>query len=339
MDRGWLKAWIVASMVVAALAAGCEGFLRARSYLPTVQDDADLWAIQYDLLRSDPQAVALLGASRIQYAIDPALLSERLGGRTVAMLAVNGNYPLAALRAVADDERFRGLVVVGVDARGLSKRHWDMQKTWVAHYRDRWSRARWLHRELATLLQERFVFLRSPFSLANLVRRTLAGIGLPFNDYVVLRADRVGFLDYRRTDIAAIKTRRVADLETYYRENPPPDAASWLRDLDEVSAWVRRIEARGGKVVFFREPVADEHLAIDEANYPRALYWDAYARAGPAKMIDFRDEPAFANFVLPDSSHVDGNDVPRFTAALAQALARRGLVSGAGSRPVAIPAM
>ena len=339
MDRSWLKAWIAAILIAAALAAGYEGFLRTRHYVPTVQDDADLWSIQYDRVRADPNAVVLLGASRIQYAIDPALLSELLGGRTVAMLAVNGNYPLAALRALADDAHFAGLVIVGVDGRGLSKQHWDMQKPWLAHYRDRWSRARWIHREIATWLQERIVLLRSPFSLANLGRRFLAGAGLPFNDYVVLRRDRVGFLDYRRTDVAAIKRRRIADLETYYRENPPPDPARWLRDLDQVSEWVRRIEGRGGRVVFFREPVTDEHLAIDETNYPRAAYWDAYARVTPATMIDFRDDAAFASFVLPDSSHIDGVDVARFTAALTQALARRGVVPDAAGRTVRVPPM
>ena len=93
---------------------------------------------------------------------------------------------------------------------------------------------------------------------------------------------------------------------------------------------MRRIQARGGRVVFLREPVADEHLAIDEANYPRARYWDAYARVAPATRIDFRDEPALADFVLPDSSHIDGVDVPRFTAAMARVLARHGLNPGAG---------
>ena len=339
MDRSWLKVWIVAALTVAALVIGYEGFLRARQYIPSVQDDADLWSIQYDRVQADPQAVVLLGASRIQYAVDPALLSELLGGRTVAMLAVNGHYPLATLRALAEDERFAGLVIVGIDARGLTRQHWEMQQPWLNHYRDRWSRARRIHREIATVLQEHFVLLRSPFSVANLVRRYLAGQGLPFNDYVVLRADRVGFLDYRRTDIAAIRNRRVADLETYYRENPPPDAATWLQDLTAVSEWVRRIEARGGRVVFFREPAADEHLAVDEAHFPRGLFWDAYARVAPATMIEFRDDPAFADFVLPDSSHIDGVDVARFTATLARVLERRGLVAGPGHSPVRVPPM
>jgi len=326
MDRSWLKIWIIATAVVVALAVAYEGFLRARHYLPTVQDDADLWSIQYDRVRADPHAVVLLGASRIQFAVDPRLLSQLLGGRTVAMLAVNGHYPLAALRALAEDSRFAGLVIVGVDSRGLARRHWDMQRPWLAHYRDRWSQARRIHREFATRLQEQFVFLSSPLAMANLVRRFLAGSGLPFNEYVTLRADRVGFIDYRRTDIAAIRSRRIADLEAYYRENPPPAPEAWLRDLSEVSEWVRRIEARGGQVVLFREPVTDESFANDEAHYPRDRYWDAYARVTPATLIDFQDEPAFAQFKLPDTSHIDGVDVPAFTVALGLALQRRNLV-------------
>jgi len=337
MDRAWLKTWIVAAVLVGALAAGYEGFLRSRAYLPTVQDDADLWSLQYDRVKSDPNAVALLGASRVQYAIDPALLSQLLGGRTVAMLAVNGQYPLAMLRTLADDPAFKGLAIVGIDARGLSKRHWDMQQAYINHYRDRWSLARRVHRQIETALQEHLVFLRAPFSAANIVQRFLNGFGLPFNDYVVLRSDRVGFLDYRRTDVRAIKARRVADLEAYYKDNPPPPPNAWLADLSQVSEWARRIEARGGRVVFFREPATDEHLDIDEREFPRPQYWDAYARVAPFTMIEFRDEPAFSAFKLPDSSHIDGVDVPAFTVALAKVLERRHLVPPLVSASVPTP--
>lgn len=333
MDRRWLAAWVVALLLVAVLFAGAEAALRARGYVPTTQDDADLWSIQYDKVIADPHAVALLGASRIQYAVDPQLLSTLLGGRTVAMLAINGRYPLAALRALAADPNFAGLAVVGVDARGLAKQHWDMQQPWIDHHRERWSRARWLHREIATALQQRLVLLRAPFSAPNLLRRQLLGQGLPFNDYVVLRGDRVGFLDYRRTDIAAIRERRVADLAQYYRDTPPPAADAWLRDLAEVSGWVRRIEARGGRVAFFREPVGGEHLALDEAHYPRDAYWDAYARTMHVTLIDFRDEPAFGGFAVPDTSHIDGTDVARFTAAFADMLRAKDLVPAAGPPP------
>jgi hypothetical protein len=321
MDRSWLMAWCFALVICGTVACVYEGFLRARHYFPTVQDDADLWSVQMDRIKADPHAVALLGASRTEYGVDPTLLSRELGGCRVAMLAINGQYPLATLRALADDDRFAGLAIVGIDARGLSRRYWDMQEGYVDHYRRRWTLARQIHRKLATLVQERLVLAGSRFSAIYLTRRLLEGHALPVNNYYyVLHEDRSGSADYHRSDVAAIRAARVADLAAYYRDNPPTDPDVWRKDLAHVSEWVRRIESRGGNVVFFREPVGGESLELDEANYPRNRYWDVAVQELPATMIDFRDVPEFAQLALPDTSHVDGDDVPRFTAALVHLL-------------------
>ncbi len=324
MDRTWLTAWCTAILACALLAGACEWFLRERGYAPSVQDDADLWSLQYDRLMASPDAVALLGASRIEFGIDPALLSRELG-KPVAMLAVNGKYPLAMLRALAEDPRYAGLVIVGIDSRGMQRKHWDMQQSEIDHFHKRWTLARRIHRELLTWLQERLVLMRSSFSLVNVVQRLIAGDGLPRNEHVFVRADRAGFIDYHHSDLAWTHAKRVLDLEAYYRDNPPQPAAAWLADLATVSQWVKRIEDRGGRVVFFREPVSGESLQLDEANFPRDRYWDAYARESPAAMIDFRDVPALSAFTLPDTSHVDAIDVPLLTTELAQLLKRRGL--------------
>ena len=173
------------------------------------------------------------------------------------------------------------------------------------------------------------MFIRSPFAWVQIVRRWLADYGPPINDYVVIRPDRLGLLDYRRTNVAAIRERRIADLREYYRDNRPDPPEQWVSALGQVSTWVRTIQARGGKVVFFREPSAGEHLELDEANFPRDRYWDAYARVAPMPMIDFRDDPAFAVIPLPDTSHIDGADVPRFTRTLLDLLVRRGILAPA----------
>jgi hypothetical protein len=333
MDHSWLRAWIAALLACALVAGGYEWLLRSHGYAPTVQDDADLWSMQYDRLKRSPDAVALLGASRIEFSVDPTLLSRELGGRPVAMLAVNGKYPLAMLRALADDEQFTGLVVVGIDARGMQRKHWNMQQEYLDHYRHRWTLARRIHRSLLTWVQERLVLSRSSFSLTNAVERLISGDGLPPNEHVVVRADRVGLVDYRHPDLAWTHAKRVTDLEAYYRDNPPVASDVWLSDLEAVSAWIKRIENRGGRVVFFREPVSGESLQLDEAKFPRSLYWDAYARISPAVLIDFRDIPALTAFALPDTSHIDGTDVPRFTIAFADLLKRGGFAPASGSRP------
>ncbi len=321
----WFTAFGVALVALMLAAAGFEHAMRARGYVPSVQDDEDLWSIQADRALSAPDAIALIGASRIQFAVDPQRV-EQSTGRTTAMLAINGEYPLAALRWLANDTDFRGLVVMGIDARGMDKRHWDMQQPWIDHYRKRWTLARRINRLLVTPLQQRLVIARSPFALVNLARRALEGWGLPFNDYVVMRPDRLGALDYRRGDIELIKRHRIDDLVQYYKDYPPASPQAWNDALREVSGWVERIQARGGRVVFFREPSAGEHLALDEKNYPRALYWDAYAKVSPATIIEFRDAPAFAAITLPDTSHIDGTEIPAFTAALLATLRERGVL-------------
>jgi hypothetical protein len=321
MDRSWLKAWCGGLLLCALLAGAYEWSLRERGYAPTVQDDADLWSIQYERTKLSPNTVALLGASRIEFGIDPALLSSELG-RPVAMLAVNGKYPLATLHALSEDERYAGLVIVGIDARGMQRKHWDMQQDYLDHYRHRWTLARRIHRMLLTPLQERLVLTRSSFSLVNLVERLVAGDGPPRNEHTVVRADRAGFVDYRHPDLAWTHAKRVTDLQAYYRDNSPVDAETWLADLATVSQWAKRIEDRGGRVVFFREPVSGESLQLDEINFPRDRYWDAYARISPATMIDFRDVPELLSLPLPDTSHIDGTDVPRFTRMLAKVIQR-----------------
>ena len=325
MNRDWLIAWCVALLACGLMAGGYEWLLRQHGYDITVQDDADLWSMQYDKLKSAPTGVALLGASRIAFGVDPTLLSRELGERPVAMLAVNGNYPLAALRALADDEHFKGLVIVGIDARGMQRKHWDMQQDYLDHYRRRWTLARRIHRTLLTELQERLVLVRSAFSAVNIAQRFLNHHGMPLRDHTVVRADRVGFIDYHHPDLAWTHAKRVFDLKGYYRDNTPVPPDEWLADLAVVSEWIERIERRGGRVLFFREPESDESLTLDEANFPRDRYWDAYARISPAVMVDFRDVPEFLTFVLPDTSHIDGTDVPRYTAVFANLLKARGL--------------
>jgi len=324
MDRDWLIAWCVALLACGLMAGGYEWLLRQHGYDITVQDDADLWSMQYDKLKSAPNAVALLGASRTEFGIDPAQLSRELG-RPVAMLPVNGTVPLATLRALSQDEHFTGLVVVGIDARGLQRKHREMQQDYIDHYKKRWTLARRIHRALLTELQKRLVLVRSAFSAVNIAERFLNHHGMPLRDHTVVRADRVGFIDYHHPDLAWTHAKRVFDLKEYYRDNTPVPADEWLADLAVVSGWIERIQRRGGRVVFFREPESDESLALDEANFPRDRYWDAYARISPAVMVDFRDVPEFLTFTLPDTSHIDGTDVPRYTAVFATLLKARGL--------------
>ena len=102
-----------------------------------------------------------------------------------------------------------------------------------------------------------------------LIKRYLDDQGPPQGEYVTFERDRSGGTDYVKSDLAAIRNARVADLRKYYLMYTPPTPDVWLNEMREVVRWVERINARGGKVVFYREPVSGEHIELDEQNFPR----------------------------------------------------------------------
>ncbi len=71
---------------------------------------------------------------------------------------------------------------------------------------------------------------------------------------------------------------------------------------------VRRIQSRGGRVVFVRFPTSGEHWQIDQLKYPKSEFWDLIGGSTVAQTIHFVDHPALRQFELPDTSHLDFSD-------------------------------
>jgi hypothetical protein len=168
-------------------------------------------------------------------------------------------------------------------------------------------------------MQAHAIAARPDFAIVTLAKRYLNHQGRPYKEYVTFERDRSGGTDYRKSDLKATRSARVADLENYYSMTISPKPDVWLAEMREVIRWVDKINARGGKVVIYREPVSGEHIELDEANFPRELYWDKLVAIMPALMIDFRDYPAL-NIDTPDTSHIDIKDIDRHTRALVRVL-------------------
>ena len=71
-------------------------------------------------------------------------------------------------------------------------------------------------------------------------------------------------------------------VDDWWRHMPAPEPFSVIDARLSVMAGQRRsIEARGGRVLFFRMPSCGEVLAREEELYPRAAYYErAAARVG-----------------------------------------------------------
>ena len=327
----WLLTWVFAAAITVGGWLAFETYWRGQGYAPTVMDSFDLWSQHRAraVKSAPPLRIALLGASRIQYGLSPAAFRDETHtmGLNVdpIMLAVNGHYPLAALRDLAEDQRFVGIALIGIDSRGMDRRVWNMQQKYVEQYHHDWSPSREVHRRLLSRVQAYALAARPDFAFVTLTKRYLDSQGPPYKEYVTFELDRSGGTDYRKSDLPAIHSARVAELKNYYSVNTSPTPDVWLAEMREVVSWVEKINARGGKVVFYREPVSGDHIKLDEENFPRMLYWDKLAAIMPALMVDFRDYPEL-NIDTPDTSHIDIKDIDRHTRALVQVLKREGVL-------------
>jgi hypothetical protein len=327
----WLATWALAIAIAASGLIAFEWYWRARAYSPTVMDSKDLWA-QHRARASKiapPLRIALLGASRIQYGFSPRVFREEAKKIGVEadpiMLALNGEYPLATLRDLARDERFKGVAVVGIDALGFDKLVWNMQEASVAYYRKEFSPARDLHRRLLTRIQPHLIATRPDFAWSAIARGFLDSGTPPGHEYVVFNRDRSGATDYTKGQAEYLRERRTEGVKRHYSIYVPPSPEKWLADAQEVIGWVEAINARGGRVVFYREPVSSAIREYDERYMPRAKYLDALAKITPAVFINFEDHPTL-DIETPDTSHIDAKDIPRHTAAFVRVLRERGVL-------------
>ncbi|MGA9333788.1 MAG: hypothetical protein WBV39_05870 [Rudaea sp.] len=327
----WHWVWPLAALIAAAIVVAAECHWRASAYRPNIRDSAQLWSMQRDRVDStNTTALVLLGASRIEFGIDTKLLARLLPNYRPIMLAQNANYPLAVLRDLANDSNFRGVVVCDIESNGLTEIYRDMQQPLVDYYHKQWSPSWHLHRLLLTLWQKHAVVADPQLGVVETVLRIIDGHAPPRPDYVRFYADRSGDIDYTRTDVAA--ARRHFD-ELLSKDQVPPALAApdkWLAGLAPVYAWVKRIKARGGEVIFYRSPTSGVLPQIEAIMYPPAQYWDRFIATVPAPVVDAASIPQLSVFNEPDDSHLDFRDKPAYTRALVDVLIARGLVKPHG---------
>ena len=328
----WLLSFSVAVLSCVVLCVSIELHRRAQGHLPTVRDDLDLWALERARVdRAGQNAIAVLGTSRILYGLDPDVLARALPGKVPVMLAVNGAYPLAALSDLARDGGFTGTALVDIDARGLSRYYRDMQQAQVRRFADGVGPSAAVHRRMLSQWQASLLLGDADLGLMPTLARLLFGAAPPQTRHATIAPNRAGALDFLHpnTNTTAMAANFAAGVLADYKDHPPPAPDMWLAELDDVVKDIRAIRARGGKVLFFCSATSGAHLMADQQGYPRAQYWDRFAReiAAPngAQSIYALDIPAIAALSLPDSSHIDQRDRAAFTQAVAQLMAVRNL--------------
>jgi hypothetical protein len=268
----------VAGLALAfCLAFVYENTVRRRGFVPSVNDDIEIWSLtRNQVARDQRDQVVLIGASRIQADLDGDVFTEEFGGPRPWQLGIVGSSPLPVLDAFARDETFKGLLICDVmpiyfftgiettaghgaeySAYALTDKPWDQEATRLRV---------WLESHVAFRAPH---VSPSPSNLPGLL-----GLRPLPRQHTVTDAMRYTHIDRRPEEVPMKDIAELADLTEQAR---PASEERLESDLAAVNAAVRQIQARGGRVVFTVLPVSGLRREAEERAFPRSEYWDKFA--------------------------------------------------------------
>ena len=311
--------WVAAGTISLA-AAGWEVFWRSRGFVPWVRDDWPAWsAVRRSDLLKGPGAVALIGASRLQVGLVPALLAN-LTGRRPAMLAVDGSSPLTVLADLAADIAFSGTVICSLTPAALAEPETpaDRSAKWVRKSRNLPPTKLLLWR-LWLSLQAHLACL-SPDLTPGRLLEALQSTTWPEPHRAPMSLDRCRVLDYSRVDIDALRQAAERRQQATGTAARPLSPERFGERLERIAGWVDAIRSRGGRVVFLRLPSSGVVRDLERRTWPRERYWDRLTAAVSARTLHWEDDPRLAGFECPDGSHLGAEDARRFSRLLVEVL-------------------
>lgn len=321
----------VIALTLAATAAW-EWRVRILGYAPSLNDTPDLWAEKRSAVK--PDSLVLIGTSRMLFDIDLDEVEQAFGQRPI-QLSLAGSSPFPILENLAQDESFRGTLVLDiVPAMFLAPGGPPMEVSQKALERYRtWTHAQGWSHELGVQLERQFAFLRNedltlPQLLAQIPLPERSGFrappALPPYFYTIDRDRRARMTSEAATIGHPLQQRVVNGWLPLFSPPPPPSfiPAEQFTEMmgraiearfAETKKQVDAIRARGGKVVFVRLPVQGPLLEREETLAPLAHTWERLVRENGVAAINFTDHPELTEFILPEWSHLSAPDSVEFT--------------------------
>jgi hypothetical protein len=329
----WRGITVVVVLVVIAAACAWEFYCRSIGYGPTLNDNEDLWTMTRQ--RVEPESVVIIGDSRGWFDLDLDELQKGLGKRPV-QLAMGGGCAYPVLADLADDKTFHGTIICSFVPRiffappGAPPMERGEKAVRRSHTQTPAQRA---SQYLAMPLEEHVAFLKQEeLTLDDLLKR----LPIPNRPGALIRPrlpPYFGTLDReRRARMIEECARPGSELQKRIQQiwiplfTPPPPPSYIPQDVfmgkmkgaiekrfgDTIAA-VKKLRARGGKIVFVRLPVTGGLKALEDKTTPRNQTWDPLLKGTGAPGIYFEDFPELATFNCPEWSHLSAGDSVEFT--------------------------
>lgn len=328
--RPWHGLLLAAVLLAAGGTVAWELTTRSWGYAPALNDTSDLWADQREAVR--PDSVVIVGASRALFDLDLNTLEQGLGQRPV-QLALVGSCAYVILENLANDESFHGTVIADVIPAlwfvPPAAPPYENSLKALKRYRTRTVAQRAGH-HLGMFLEERIAFMKQDDLVLS---KLLAKLSVPnrANSYLppALPPYFATIDRDRRTWMAAACARPgpLQDRVKYgwaalFTPPPFPDytpkevLAGIGRAIEarfgDTAAAVKKIRARGGKVVFVRFPVSGDLRKLEDKATPREGPWARLMKETGAPNIYYSDHPELI-YDCPEWSHLSAADSVEFT--------------------------
>jgi hypothetical protein len=311
-SKPWIYTWLIVLFIGISTLGGYEYYLKQQGFVPSIKSNKNLWSWYRSHVYHHKQMV-LIGASRSQIDIDVSYLKDRYTDYDVSQLSINGQYPIATLKALAEDEYFTGVAIISMNAQVLETKYLDMQKSYNIYYQEQSTLYKSFDAYLTAFIQSTIRFLHPSLGLEEIVKFYQSNKRYPDVFYTTANLDQSITTDYTKTNNAALLNHFVTQKQNNYLNDPPTKPELWKKNIKYLIEYVTQITKRGGLVVFVRFPTDKGHWELDEKYYPRNQYWDLIAKEELLNTLHFKDIKGVEKLDLPDSSHLDSKDSKEFT--------------------------
>ncbi|MEE8571747.1 MAG: hypothetical protein V3T20_00655 [Gemmatimonadota bacterium] len=328
-EMKWPRVAVLAVVLAAAGVGAWEAYWRGpQQYEASYRNSDSQWAeARRRVDANEPNATVFIGSSRTQFDIDLDVWEEETGVHGI-QLALEGSNALPILTDIANDEDFRGLLVVGLTPPLVFLPGIGLRADAVQRYYDE-TPSQWMGNKLSYPLERTFAFYTIDTKLFTVLVRQAwwpDRPGLPFQQPEVrkiehMRRDRQADLWNRVEDdpeFNAIVTGTWQLILENLPPPPPPEVAQAAFEalLEQVAGDVVKIRERGGEVVFIRPPSSDWFREFERQASPRDRVWKPIVGVADAVGVHFEDYPELSDVRTPEWSHISSRDKARWTRAL-----------------------
>ena len=320
------KAGILALMIVVIVISCWEAYLRTSGVPIDYDDGPELWSDKRAMVYEPiDRETVFIGSSRNKYDIDIDTWKS-ITGEYAIQLSVEGNSPLPVLDDLADDENFKGKLIVDVTERlffSTLGNNIDEPAEYVAYYKKQ-TPAQHFSFLVNHFLEDKFVFLDKGFLSLNSMLSKLPvpkRKGKSFEPFEYpFEASRIKFnrQNYMMEKFIAdtVLQNHVKTIWEFYEKRNKEAPASGNK-LDSFFTAIKtscdKIKERGGKVLFLRTPSSGYYWEIETKNFPREKYWNQLLAYTNCPGIHFKDYVSTASLICPETSHLGPEQAIYFT--------------------------